>query len=70
MIVKTSWMHGPWTFVSSSIDDVIFITVPGHSPGSIALHDRDNGVLVTGDTLYQTDHGLIGEQDTWHTRRQ
>ena len=43
--------------------------VPGHSPGSIALHDRDNGVLVTGDTLYQTDHGLIGEQDTWHAWR-
>ena len=33
--------------------------IPGHSPGSIALHDQDNGVLVTGDTLYQTDHGLI-----------
>ena len=33
--------------------------IPGHSPGSIALHDQNNGVLVTGDTLYQTDHGLI-----------
>ena len=43
--------------------------VAGHSPGSIALHDRDKGVLVTGDTLYQTEHGLIGEQDTWHTWR-
>ena len=63
-------VHGPSSFVISSIDDVIYIMVPGHSPGSIALHDRDNGVLVTGDTLYQTDHGLIGEQDTWHTRRQ
>lgn len=33
--------------------------IPGHSPGSLALHDADNGVLVTGDTLYDTDHGLI-----------
>ena len=33
--------------------------LPGHSPGSVGLHDPDNGVLVTGDTLYQTDHGLI-----------
>jgi glyoxylase-like metal-dependent hydrolase (beta-lactamase superfamily II) len=33
--------------------------IPGHSPGSIALHDVDNGVIATGDTLYQTSHGLI-----------
>jgi len=33
--------------------------IPGHSPGSIALHDADNGVLATGDTIYQTSHGLI-----------
>ena len=58
-----------WGLIYSSSDDVIVTMVPGHSPGSIALHDRDNGVLVTGDTLYQTSHGLIGEQDTWHTWR-
>ena len=34
--------------------------LPGHSPGSLGLHDAQHGVLVTGDTLYQTDHGLIG----------
>ena len=39
------------------------ILAPGHSPGSIAVHDKDNGILVTGDTLYQTDHGLIGSSD-------
>ena len=33
--------------------------IPGHSPGSIALHDVNNGVLATGDTVYQTSHGLI-----------
>ena len=33
--------------------------LPGHSPGSVGLHDVENGVLVTGDTLYETEHGLI-----------
>merc|ERR1712083_1087437 len=33
--------------------------IPGHSPGSVALHDPENGVLATGDTIYQTSHGLI-----------
>jgi len=37
---------------------VNIIHIPGHSPGSIALLDN-SGVLVTGDTLYATDHGLI-----------
>ena len=31
----------------------------GHSPGSVVVHDAGGGVLVTGDTLYHTDHGLI-----------
>ena len=31
----------------------------GHTPGSVGLHDTEGGVLVTGDTLYATDHGLI-----------
>lgn len=26
--------------------------LPGHSPGSIALHDRDRGQIFTGDILY------------------
>ena len=26
--------------------------LPGHSPGSIALHDAGNGVLFTGDVIY------------------
>ncbi|TRY62838.1 hypothetical protein TCAL_00832 [Tigriopus californicus] len=33
--------------------------VPGHSPGSIALFDENHGILLTGDTLYQTDQELI-----------
>eukprot|EP00095_Tigriopus_kingsejongensis_P006280 maker-scaffold1533_size36968-snap-gene-0.11 protein:Tk06280 transcript:maker-scaffold1533_size36968-snap-gene-0.11-mRNA-1 annotation:"metallo-beta-lactamase domain-containing protein 2" len=33
--------------------------LPGHSPGSIALWERNRGILVTGDTLYQTEQELI-----------
>ena len=32
---------------------------PGHSPGSIGLFDEDNGILVSGDTLYRTEGELI-----------
>lgn len=31
--------------------------VPGHSPGSIAIHG--NGILATGDTVYRTDAELM-----------
>lgn len=33
--------------------------MPGHSPGSIGLLERDLRVMVTGDTLYRTDEELI-----------
>ena len=29
--------------------------LPGHSPGSIALHDPDRGVLFSGDVIYDGD---------------
>jgi len=35
------------------------IHLPGHTIGSIGLIDRSAGLLVTGDTLYQTDEQLI-----------
>ena len=28
------------------------VSIPGHTPDSIALHDRDNKLLFTGDTFY------------------
>ncbi len=34
--------------------------VPGHSPGSIALYDADNGVVFVGDVLMR---GTIGRTD-------
>ncbi len=33
--------------------------LPGHTIGSIGLVDDENGLLVTGDTLYRTDGELI-----------
>lgn len=32
--------------------------VPGHSPGSIALFEKETGILFSGDTLYQDDYLL------------
>ncbi len=34
--------------------------VPGHSPGSIALYDRQGGFVITGDALFQ---GSVGRTD-------
>lgn len=36
------------------------IHVPGHSPGSIALYDREDGFLISGDALF---NGSIGRAD-------
>lgn len=34
--------------------------VPGHSPGSIALYDKDGGFVITGDALFE---GSVGRTD-------
>ncbi len=34
--------------------------VPGHSPGSICLYDKEDGFVIVGDTLFQ---GSIGRTD-------
>lgn len=34
--------------------------VPGHSPGSIALYDKEDGFVITGDALFS---GSIGRTD-------
>lgn len=36
------------------------MTVPGHSPGSIVLYDREEGWIISGDVLF---HGSIGRTD-------
>jgi glyoxylase-like metal-dependent hydrolase (beta-lactamase superfamily II) len=34
--------------------------VPGHSPDSVTFHDKERGILVSGDTLF---HGSTGRGD-------
>jgi glyoxylase-like metal-dependent hydrolase (beta-lactamase superfamily II) len=41
------------------------IHTPGHSPGGIMLFERDSGVLISGDTVY--DGPLI--DDAYHSDR-
>ena len=36
------------------------ISVPGHSPGSVAIYDRKDNAVITGDALFQ---GGIGRTD-------
>ena len=38
------------------------LTVPGHSPGSIALYNKKNGFAIVGDALFA---GSIGRTDLW-----
>jgi glyoxylase-like metal-dependent hydrolase (beta-lactamase superfamily II) len=37
------------------------ILIPGHTPGSIALLDRENRVLVSGDSVSETPVFMFGE---------
>ena len=38
------------------------ITVPGHSPGSVAFYNKKNGFFIVGDALFA---GNIGRTDLW-----
>jgi glyoxylase-like metal-dependent hydrolase (beta-lactamase superfamily II) len=35
------------------------VAVPGHTPGSVAVHLPDHGVLFTGDTVARTQDGQV-----------
>ncbi|MCL2043301.1 MAG: MBL fold metallo-hydrolase [Treponema sp.] len=41
----------------STIGSFSVLHLPGHTPGSIGLWDKDSGVLFTGDTLFEGDYG-------------
>ena len=38
------------------------LTVPGHSPGSVAFYNQKNGFAIVGDALFA---GSIGRTDLW-----
>lgn len=38
------------------------LTVPGHSPGSVAFYSQKNGFVIVGDALFA---GSIGRTDLW-----
>ena len=45
------WPEDPVTYdLGGRVLDVI--AIPGHEPSSIAIYDRQTGILFTGDTLY------------------
>ena len=37
------------------------VLIPGHTPGSLALLDRENRIIVTGDTVSSTPVFMFGE---------
>lgn len=42
------------------------LLIPGHTPGSIALLDRENRILVSGDSLSETPVFMFGEVRSIH----
>ncbi|MDO4756159.1 MAG: MBL fold metallo-hydrolase, partial [Parabacteroides sp.] len=38
------------------------LTVPGHSPGSVAFYNQEAGFAIVGDALFA---GSIGRTDLW-----
>lgn len=42
--------------------ELLVISVPGHSPGSVAFYNKKNGFVIVGDALFA---GSIGRTDLW-----
>lgn len=42
--------------------ELIVLTVPGHSPGSVAFYNKKNGFVIVGDALFC---GSVGRTDLW-----
>ncbi|MEX0684696.1 MAG: MBL fold metallo-hydrolase [Balneolales bacterium] len=46
---QKDWKQGPFTF------DVLF--TPGHAPGHLSFYDKEQKILIAGDTLFQNSIG-------------
>ncbi|MEG1749907.1 MAG: MBL fold metallo-hydrolase, partial [Tannerellaceae bacterium] len=42
--------------------ELLVLTVPGHSPGSVAFYSKKDGFVIVGDALFA---GSIGRTDLW-----
>lgn len=42
--------------------ELIVLTVPGHSPGSVTFYNKKNGFVIVGDALFC---GSVGRTDLW-----
>lgn len=42
--------------------ELLVLSVPGHSPGSVAFYNKKNGFVIVGDALFA---GSIGRTDLW-----
>ena len=38
-------------------EELIVLHTPGHTKGSVCLHDEEDGILFTGDTLFRAGYG-------------
>jgi len=45
------------SYIQIGDEKVEIISTPGHTPGSICFYNRENGILFSGDTLFQSSIG-------------
>ncbi|MFW6022868.1 MAG: MBL fold metallo-hydrolase [Halanaerobiaceae bacterium] len=41
----------------SKVQGFIVIETPGHTPGGISLYDKNNSILISGDTIFSNGYG-------------
>lgn len=49
--------------LTSTLKNWSVIHTPGHSPGSICLYNKQNGLLISGDTIFS--YGGVGRTDMY-----